>query len=356
MKKQNAACPLIRRGWVKLAVIGLALCCTACSTEASLQRLLGTSASSVVFYGCKTPAEGEVHFLFSRDVKVRAVSFDPPMATEIAGEGATVAVRFSPAPVEQGSASVAAAGVARAGAAADIHVPGGSLVSANILVEDKNRNTLNVLVSFRTRNERMPDLVVNEIRAAYSKPRAEFIEFKILSAGNLGAMRLFAAYDKDEPIFEFPPVEVKKGDYVVVHTRSIEPGIADETGTNLAESGGTDALSTARDFWMPGALKLHSTNAVYVMDQDDRIIDGVLFGSDDYKWKDSVVLAARELEKQGMWSGSGPEHAVNANGATTTRTICRDESRVNSYSAADWYITVTRGATPGARNNPGRHK
>ena len=316
----------------KLIIAGMAaLFICACSTEGSLQRMLGGSASAPVFNGCKTVAEGEVHFFFSREVKVTSVYFDPPMETKILSQGETVAVCYNS------------------------QMPGGSLVSTDILVEDKSRNTLNVLVSFRTRNDRMPELVINEIRTAYSKPRVEFIELKTLSAGNLGAMRLFAAYDKDEPIFEFPPVEVKKGEYIVVHTRSIEPGIVDELGTNLAESEGTDALPVARDFWMPGALKLHSTNAVYTMNQDDRIIDGVLIISSDYKWKDSAAAAAKEMEKQGAWSGSESGDAVNTDGNTATRTICRDEIKKNVHSAADWYITVTSGATPGKANNPGRY-
>jgi len=37
----------------------------------------------------------------------------------------------------------------------------------------------------------------------------------------------------------------------------MEPGIVDEPGTNLAASSGTDALPTARDFWIPGSLELH---------------------------------------------------------------------------------------------------
>ena len=300
---------------------------SACSTEGSLQRILGGSASSVLFFGCKTPAEGEVDFFFSRDVKVKSIYFDPPMEAEILSEGEKVSIRY------------------------DSALPGGSLVSTDILVEDKNRNTLNVLVSFRTRNNRMPELVINEIRTAYSNPRVEFIEIKALSAGNLGAMRLYAIYQKDEPIFEFPPVEVKKGEYIVVHTRSIESGIKDELGTNLAESKGTDALATARDFWIPGSLKLHSSNVIYLLDQDDMILDGVQLVSSDYKWKDSLVAAAGEMEKQGKWSGD----AVNSDGNTATRTINRVEGRNNSHSGADWYVTVTSGATPGKANNPNRY-
>ncbi|GHV84796.1 hypothetical protein AGMMS50230_04040 [Spirochaetia bacterium] len=311
------------------AVAALTLWTVSCSTEAALQRLLGTDAAAPVFYGYKTQADGEVSFQFSRPVEVSSVYFDPPLEAEVSGQGETVTVRFNSS------------------------LPGGSRVTADLLVEDENRNTLNVLVNFRTRNSRMPAMVINEIRTEYSKPKAEFVELRVLAAGNLGALRLFAAYDKTEPIFEFPPVEVKAGDYIVVHTRSIEEGIVDETGSVNA-SKGTDA-SSARDFWLPGTLKLHSTNAVYLMDQDDRIIDGITLVNSKYKWKDSVAAAADEMARQGAWVGTGADNAVNSDGTTSTRTICRTAGK-DTNSAADWYITVSSGVTPGTVNNTGRYK
>ena len=314
-----------------IIIAAAAVFIAACSTEATLQRMMGSSASPPVFYGCKTPAEGEVHFYFSRDVTVSSMYFDPPMEAEVLSQGETVTVRFMS------------------------QLPGGSRITADLLVEDADRNTLNVLVSFPSRNDRMPDLMINEIRTAYSRPRVEFVELRALSAGNLGGMRIFAAYNREEPIYEFPPAEVKQGEFIVLHTRSIEPGIANETGTNLALSQGTDALPTARDFWMSGTYKLHDTNAIYLMDQDDRIIDGVLLLSSAYRWRDSITAAAREMVRQGKWSGSDPSDAVNTDGNTATRTINRDESRKNSHSAADWYITVTSGHTPGKANNPSRY-
>jgi hypothetical protein len=306
-----------------------ALMICSCSTETALQRLLGISAAAPVFYGCKTSAEGEVDFLFSSAVKVVSMYFDPPMEAEALTQGETVKIRY------------------------ETSQPGGSKITADLLVEDKDRNTLNILVNFRTRNNRMPDFVINEIRTSYSKPKVEFIELKTLQAGNLGALRLFAAYDKEkEAIFEFPPVEVKAGEYVVVHSRSIESGLVDETGTTLTESKGTDA-SSGRDFWIPGVLKLHSTNAIYAMDQDNRIIDGVLLVNSKYPWKEPVAAAASLLVSQGAWA-EGDGEAVNSDGESVTRTICRGSR--DSNSSSDWYITVTSGATPGRPNNPGRYR
>ncbi|MDR2702409.1 MAG: hypothetical protein LBB72_08260 [Spirochaetaceae bacterium] len=314
------------------AIIGMAaLFVSACSTEAALQGLFGTGAVSPVFYGVKTPAEGEVEFLFSGEVKVSSLYFDPPLETEVVSQGEKVAVRFRST------------------------LPGGTKIAADILVEDKHKNTLNVMVSFRTRNDRMPELLINEVRAAYSKPKAEFVEIVTLKAGNLGGMCLFAAYESEEPIFEFPPVEVKKGEYIVVHTRSIEEGLVDETGTNLAQSRGTDASPTARDFWVPGTQILHSTNAIYLTDQDGKILNGVTLFGQKSKWTERVAAAAQLMAEQKAWKGANPEDAANSDGNTATRTICR-AAGTNTNSAANWYITATSGATPGGANNPKRYQ
>jgi hypothetical protein len=317
-----------------LPLMVFAVC--SCSTETALQKIFGVNSTAPVFYGCRIAPDGSVEFRFSVPVTVSSMYFDPPLEAESYSEGETVIIRIPAS------------------------FPGGTQLTADILVEDTKKNTLNIMVPFRTRNNRLPGLVINEIRSAYSKPKVEFIEFRTTSAGNLGALRVFAAYEKGaESIFVFPPVEVKTGEYIVLHTRSIEAGLVDETGANLAASAGTDALAAARDFWIPGSQILHGTNAIYVMDQDDKIIDGVLLKTEKYAWKEEVATAAKIMVSQGAWKAAkelpGPEDAVNTSNATATRTINRSGS-ADSNSAADWYITVTSGATPGKVNNPGRYK
>jgi hypothetical protein len=307
-----------------LAALFLSVC--SCSTESALQQLVGLNAAAPVFLGCKIGAEKEMHFQFSVPVRVVSMYFDPPLETEVLDSGETVSIRINS------------------------DIPGGEKVTADILVEDEKRNTLNVLIPFRTRNSHIPGFVINEIRtdADLPKLKIEFIELKTTSPGNLGALRLFAAYAKDEsPIWEFPPVEVKANEYIVIHTRSREQGLVDETGTNRAASGGSDAKATARDFWIPGDQKiLHSTNAIYVMDQDDKILDGVFILDAKPVINDSVTRAVDRMISQGAWDGD----PVNVKDTTATRTICRYEARKDSNSAADWYITPTSGETHGGPN------
>jgi hypothetical protein len=246
----------------------------------------------------------------------------------------------------------------------------GKLITADIVAEDEKSNTINVLVSLRTRNDRMPKLVINELCTEYSNAsigrKAEYIEFKMMSAGNLGAMRVVIIGNSNaarQTIFEFSPVEVKNNEYVVLHLRTFEPSLSkDEYGSNLAESGGVNSSPTARDFWIPGITKLfHKTAFVYVLDQDDNVLAAILLCErSDLPWpKDYFFEAADFLFAKNAWTSSdgityNPVDAIHSARTTNTRTICRNENVPNTNSSADWYITATNGATPGGPNDPRR--
>ena len=240
----------------------------------------------------------------------------------------------------------------------------GERVTADLLVEDDNGNTLNVLVPFRTRNDKLPSLLINELRTEYSKPKCEFIELMTLEAGNLGAMRVFIVGNYKAPlVYEFPSIQVAKGEYITLHLRTTEESNRDELGRSLDESGGADSSPTARDIWIPGSAKLlHKTDAVYLLDQDDSVVDAVMFSENADPWwgKDYFAEAAEFLYNAAAWKSPenkicDPSKAVQSTGTTLTRTICRDESLVNnSGTAADWYITANSGATPGKPNSTKR--
>jgi hypothetical protein len=324
----------------------------ACSTEAAIQKILGDSTEAPVFLDCKPVSETEIVFSFSRAVKVVSLLFDPAAEFESIGEGAP--------PFGQ-EVLVSLKSPLKAG----------EKITADILVEDESRNTLNVLIPFRTRNDRIPALLINEIRTEYSKPKVEFVELKAQSDGNLAALRLFIAGNSlSKPVYEFPPAEVKAGDYIVLHLRTVETGCTDETGDDLALSGGTEALATARDFWVNGTSKLlKKTDAVYLMDQDNAIIDGILMSENPDPWwiKAEFASAAELLSGAGTWlppsgdfaesSGiASPSEAMITTGTTATRSICRDEAVEDSNTANDWYIAATSNATPGKANSTKRYQ
>jgi len=318
----------------------LAFSAASCSSDGDIQQILGASVQAPVFLDSKPVSPTEIVFRFSKPVRVASLSFDSGLEAQSIHEGQEVRVSFAQ-PLEAGKK-----------------------ITADILVEDSGRNTLNVVVPFRARNDRMPGLVFNELRTEFSRPRVEFVEFFAPEAGNLGAMRLFiAGHSLSKPAYEFPPVEVKAGEYIVLHLRTIGEGSVDETGANLALSGGTDAQATARDFWIPGSSKLlHRTSALWLMDQDDRVIDAVILCENPADWgRNNSAAAAEFLARNGTWLPAaagwvpGPADAVATAGTTATRTISRDEGIPPASRPGSWYVVATGNATPGRENSTRRH-
>lgn len=320
--------------------------CTVCScttgTGGSIAaQILGNHSESPVFLSCSAASETEINFHFSLPVTVVSLNFNPAIQVEEVENGSIVRINFSKGPGP------------------------GERITADLVAEDPQGNTINVLVPVRTRNERIPPLCINEIRTEYSKPKCEFIELKTFAAGNLGALRVFIAGNSKAPlVYEFPSIEVAAGEYITLHLRTTEESNRDELGTRLDESGGTDSSPTARDLWIPGSAKLlRKTDAVYLLDQDDRIVDALLVAENADIWwnKDYLANAAELISDAEAWKGSGgqtcsPADAVISAGTTVTRTICRDETLAeNSDTAADWYICANSGATPGEPNSPKRY-
>ncbi|MDR1178793.1 MAG: hypothetical protein LBK64_08190 [Spirochaetaceae bacterium] len=319
-------------------VLALVFSACACSPGAAPERILGLSTETPVFLGYRVPAEGIMEFRFSRPVSLRRIDFDPVSDAELLDAGELVRVRF-------GSA-----------------LPGGSRVSVDILVEDEEGNTLEVLIPFRTRNDSLPVLVINEIRTEYSNPRCEFIELKTYTPGNLGALKVVTAIEA-EPIYEFNPVEVGAGEYIVLHLRKKDSASLDETGGDLEASAGYEA-SGARDFWVPSDSELlRKTDGVALVDQDGAVLDGIVFSeSTSGGWaKEEMARFAGFLNDAGAWLPAGdppfisPAEAFSSQGSTSTQTLCRDEAVSDSDGPGDWYIAARSQATPGRENSAKRY-
>jgi len=322
-------------------------CSTGDAAAAAAGQRSGSSSQGLLFINCRAVSQDEIDFEFSQSVTVKSINFEPVLKIASIENGSTVKIKLDEIPQP------------------------GSLFTADILAEDSGRNSINVLVSFRSRNNRIPSLVINELcsenASSSTGKKPEFIELKMKSAGNLGAMRIIIMGNSNTSkltVYEFLPVEVKKNEYVVLHLRSVEDDCKDEYGEKLDESGGKTASPEARDFWMPGNAKLLHTAAsvVYVADQDDKVLDAVMISESPDSWwkKDYFAEAADFLFKQGAWKSADgqictPADSVPSGKATNTRTICRDETVENTGTAADWYTTDTSCSTPGKPNNPKRY-
>ena len=306
--------------------------------------MLGGSSQALIYLGSRTVSEDEIEFEFSQPVTIRQISFDPHLSVASVEEGSIVKVKFEES------------------------AKPGIMLTADLLAEDNKRNTINVLVSLRSRNNRMPRMVINEICTEHSNPRTEFIEFRMLTDGNIGAMRVIIMGNTNASrltVYEFKPAEVKKDEYMVLHLRTVEDSCVDEYTDNLNLSGGRNATPNARDIWIPGNSKrIHKeASVVYVLDQDDNVICGVMISTEVNDWwsKDYIAEAAGFLYKKGVWQSvdgklPSPADAIRSTGTTNTRTINRNENAENTNTKIDWYVTVTSGATPGRANNTGRYQ
>jgi len=234
----------------------------------------------------------------------------------------------------------------------------------NLDVKDDWENSLSVEVPLFV-NDWIPQIEINELRTEYSKDasRAEFVEFKVKSAGNLEGLRLYIMYNAKKPfVFDFPPVDVKPGEYITLHLRTLESSCINELGEDLSESEGTDSSSISRDFWVPGSTKLlHKTDIVYLQDANGRILDAVILNEEpDETWKKNFSHFAEIIEYLhdiGAWKSMdgnlpGPLDAVDTSTikSSATKSISRHEGKENTHTVKDWHITNTGGATPGLPN------
>jgi len=231
-------------------------------------------------------------------------------------------------------------------------------------VKDDWDNSLSVEVPLFV-NDWIPKMVINELRTEYSSSasRAEYIEFKVLSAGNLDGLQIFIMWDAKKPyIFDLPAVDVKPGEYVVLHLRTLKSDCVNELGEDLTESAGTDSSPTARDLWVFDTKKLlHKTDIVYLQDANGRILDAVVLNeSPDETWNKNHAHFPEIIEylyNKGAWKSAdgnlpGPFDAVDTStiNSSATKSISRYEDKENTHTAKDWYVTDKGGASPGMPN------
>lgn len=225
-------------------------------------------------------------------------------------------------------------------------------------------NTLSLSETLTGYNSRVPSMRISEARIAYSKPRSEFIEFEVVSGGNLGGVIIetygYTSKKEKNTVYTFPSAEVKAGDFVVLHYRLLPEGadFTDETGSNLAISTGDSSSDSGRDLWYDAGGKPFSDSCVFLLRERDggALMDALVFYSKgEASYLSSMESAAAEAVAAGVWAGSGAFPAFDATGSTATRTICREPSATVA-SPESWYICATSNATPGKENSSKRYE
>ena len=241
------------------------------------------------------------------------------------------------------------------------------------IVEDETGNTLTFSLPVSGYNERIPSLRITELRPMYAKTsksvtvdgekskidvfKAEFIEFEVLSDGNLCSVEIVSAYDGEEKNLMLPDVEVKQGEIVVVHLRLCEgeTGGISELEDDITLSTGYYSSDFARDIWFSNSDSHlgDKQDVVFLRDsQSGKILDAVLYSLQaELSWKnDSMKSAIDEIKNQEKWNFINEEdiysmeNAYDVTGITNTKSFYR----IKEESAPDsWVLSLASKETPG---------
>jgi hypothetical protein len=242
----------------------------------------------------------------------------------------------------------------------------GSRYTLEATVSDLCGNSLSFLAEFYGYNPQIPGLVINEITTRGTGNHPDVVELAVRKDGNMGGLVLYQGTPSShDDRLVFPSFPVRVGDFVLVHFRPAGlPEELDETDDPTL-SGGFDASESAYDFWIPEGSGLSGNNGVLSLyaSPGGSIVDGVLYSnrsedSDEQYGGFGTRNAwerAQELIRDGGWRITAglvrPEDAVNPEGSTGTRSICRDASSTDTDSKSDWHIVPTLGFSFGQVNS-----
>ena len=331
--------PSLRLSFGTLLAISLAFCIglAACSPDLSSFEYPAADLRPPDLLAAGPTGSRNVLLRFDETVTPVAGSFsvDPGASLSFRSEGESLAIDF-------GSAQSAGADY--------------SLVGE---VDDLRGNRTRFLVRFTGWNDRAPPLLLSEVlpckNSSKTKPHRDFVELLVLEDGNLGGEELSWASSVKAESYRFPSVEVRKGDFVVLHLAPEGlPEERDELGADLSASGGVDATATGRDFWCGSMALPDSSGCIAVaLRPGSPPMDG-LFYADDGKTgglgegKLADLLSALALS--GAWSLAGSKAAWEDGipwSGSTSKSICRSG---RGKGRAAWQISASGGQSPGAGN------
>jgi hypothetical protein len=233
-------------------------------------------------------------------------------------------------------------------------------------VEDASGNAAWLIARFYGYNPAPPRLVINEFITQGSATHPDLVELKVLDGGNMGGVTFYSGTPaRWKQRFVFPAASVRRGDFILLHLKP--QGLTaeiDET-SSPAVSGGLDASAAAWDFWLKDGTGLSGNNGAISLCErpDGPLLDAVLYSTrasdsdSTYRGFGSFELReqADELFEAGGWLAAGekiaPEDAVNPEGSTATRSICRSSDSADTNGKGDFHVVPTRQSSFGRDNS-----
>ncbi len=253
-------------------------------------------------------------------------------------------------------------------------------------MQDKDGNTLTFSLPFTGFNDHPARMVLNEVRSEHTATKPEFVELYVLKGGNTAGLEIVSGADGDDEKYSFPIMEVKTGEYITVHYRTVEgQKWANETGSDLTLADTPDSVPTttatgtkaakalvavqpsARDLWLENtSARIAKTDVILLENTagDSTVLDAVLYSvSGKTAWSSKSLAAAAEKSfASGVWKGSAlPSDAVVSDNVTSSRTLCRtnlasliaaeDAGSSVVSSASDWAVVASGCSSPGYVNS-----
>ena len=230
---------------------------------------------------------------------------------------------------------------------------------------DASGNAASFIATFYGFNPNIPRLVLNEFITQGTTDHPDMVELKVTAGGNMGGVVLYQGTPGSfDDRLVFPSWRVTTGEFIVVHFKPSGDGTEINEIADKAASGGIDACPTAYDFWVAGGRGISGNNGVLSVYErpGGKLMDGVLYSNrtstSDEKYlgfgSAGTLARAEELVRDGGWEICGrrvsPEDAVNPDGSTSTRSLCRSSTSADTNAAGDWHIVPTRGSTFGGEN------
>jgi len=222
--------------------------------------------------------------------------------------------------------------------------------------EDVSGNVTRFLFSFLGWNDNPPLLRLNEIQpgknSSKTSPHRDYLEFAVLKSGNAGGVTVEWTSTVKDCEWRFPPCSVEVGEHIVLHLAPEGlPEEKNETGADLALSGGIDASPQGRDFWCAtGALPDENALVLVRMRPGESPMDGAFYANADKTGSldsDRIRTRLSEMEQSGLWDVSESptwEDAFRWK-PSTSRPLHR--ARGETVGAAAWTVGESGSQSPG---------
>lgn len=189
------------------------------------------------------------------------------------------------------------------------------------VVEDVIGNSLTFCVPFIGFNSKVVKMIMTEVRSVSDSKNnfREYVEFLVLEEGNLAGVQVLIGGEESKT-YDFPAIDVKKGDVIVYHPERLGENIVDELVEDITLCNHTDSNGNARDLWGSSEKSVIGNNddIIILYDQvNDFVMDAVMFRkADTVAWSKNKQLAADFINDAGIYDSSDIDNANYTKGGT----------------------------------------